>query len=207
MSLINDQHRHFCLDYLKHFNATKAAKNAGYSPRTAGKMAWKLLQREDVQAFLHDKKKQLEMEADIELLEIIRHLREMAFFDISDILQDNGDILPVSQWPDIAKKVVSGLDVEVRYELLDEEAVEIKVKKVRIPSREKNTENLGRYVGAFTDKMKVDTGDGKRYLYVFPSFKPGMPIPEEEEGGNGRYPDDDGQSESDGGGNGRFSKS
>lgn len=203
MSLTNEQHIFFCLDYLKHFNGTQAAKNAGYSEKTAGRIAWNLLQRDDIQAFLSDKKKQLELEADIELLEIIRHLKEMAFFDIGDILDEAGDILPVHQWPPIARKVVAGIDVEVRYELFDEGITEIKVKKIKIPSREKNTENLGRYVGAFTDNMKVDTGDGKKYVYVFPGFKPGMPVPIDEDGGSGHYDGDNGRPESEGGGNGK----
>jgi phage terminase small subunit len=206
MSLTNDQHIAFCLDYLKHFNGTKAALNSGYSPKTAGKIAWKLLQRDDIQAFLSDKRKQLELEADIELIEIIRHLRQMAFFDIGDILDVSGDILPVHEWPEIARKVVAGIDVEVRHELFDDQVTEIKVKKIKIPSREKNTENLGRYVGAFTDNMKVDTGDGKKYVYVFPGFRPGMPIPAEEDDGNGKLPGDNGNGrpESDGGGNGKL---
>jgi len=198
-------HLKFCLEYLKHFNGAKAARDAGYKKTNADRVAYAILQRPDVQAFLADKRKQIEAEADIEIMEIIRHLKAMAFFDIRDIIGDNGDLKPIDQWPDIACKVVSGIDIETR--MLDDDVATIK--KVKIPSREKNTENLGRYVGMFTDNMKVDTGDGKKYVYVFPGFKPGMPVPveESEDGDNGRYDGGNGRDHSDGGGNGRHNPS
>jgi phage terminase small subunit len=200
MALTNQKHINFCMEYLKDFNITRAEAAAGYATKHPGRSGWRLLQKPEVQEFLADKKKQLMDAADIELMDIIRHLRDMAFFDIRDILSETGAIKPVSEWPDIACKVVSGMDVQTL--LLDEDVATIT--KVKIPSREKNTENLGRYVGAFTDNMKVDTGDGVKKVYVFPGFKPGMAIPAEDDGDNGHYDGGNGRSESDDGGNGKY---
>ena len=198
---LKDQHIVFALDYLKHFNGARAARNAGYSEKHADRQAYILLRRADIQEFLANKRKQITDQADVELLDIIRHLKAMAFFDIRDVLHESGKIKPIEEWPDIACQVISGLKITTQ--LFDEDIATIT--EIKIPSREKNTENLGRYVGAFTDNVKVDAGDGVKRIYVFPGFKPGMPIPDEvEDGGNGRF-DDDGNdlSESEDGGNGK----
>jgi len=190
MSLTNQQHITFCLDYLKHFNASEAARTASYSLKTAGSIGFNLLKRPDIQKYLRDTRDRLVQEAEIELMDIIRHLRDMAFFDIRTILTDSGAIKPIKEWPDIACKIISGL--KVTQQVFNNDIIE--VTDVKIPSREKNTENLGRYVGAFTDNMKVDTGDGVKKVFVFPGFKPGMAIPTEEDGGNGRIDGDNGNS-------------
>ena len=53
----------------------------------------------------------------------------------------------------------------------------ITVKKIKIPSREKNTENLGRYLAMFTDKIK-DVSDPTEMVHIYvPSFrKEGDPL-------------------------------
>lgn len=46
---MNDRQEAFCLRYVVHFNATKAAQEAGYAERTAYQQGYRLLQRQDVQ--------------------------------------------------------------------------------------------------------------------------------------------------------------
>ena len=55
--------------------------------------------------------------------------------------------------------------------------------------------------------MKMDTGDGTKKIFVFPGFKPGMPVSaevDEDDGGNGHYDGGNGKPESQDGGNGKY---
>lgn len=48
MSKLTKRQQLFCLEYLKDFNATKAAIRAGYSERSAGSIAGENLQKPDI---------------------------------------------------------------------------------------------------------------------------------------------------------------
>jgi phage terminase small subunit len=47
---MNAQHKRFVENYLLSLNATKAAKESGYSEKTAGQIGYELLLRDDVKA-------------------------------------------------------------------------------------------------------------------------------------------------------------
>lgn len=51
MAMLEKQKR-FCEEYLKHFNATKAAKDAGYSEKTAYAIGWENLRKPEIRAYI-----------------------------------------------------------------------------------------------------------------------------------------------------------
>lgn len=48
MSVLNAKQKKFCLEYLKDFNATKAALRSGYSERSAGSIGAENLQKPEI---------------------------------------------------------------------------------------------------------------------------------------------------------------
>jgi len=58
----------FCEGYLRTWNATQAAKDAGYSPRTARAMGCENLTKPDIQAYIQKRLAEMKMSADEVLL-------------------------------------------------------------------------------------------------------------------------------------------
>jgi len=194
MNKLTPKQRKFCLEYLKDFNATRAAVEAGYSKKTARTTGYENLTKQYIQAYLSKRINKAEEKAEIDIELILSHLYYMAFFDVKEMLDERGDLLPTSEWPPIAGKLISGMDIKKTIDSKGGETVI--VKSIKMPSRERNTENLGRYLAMFTDKIK-DVSDPKEMLHFYvPQFRGESEpiIPGNNggnNGGNGRDTDED----------------
>ena len=182
---MTEKQKTFCLEYLKDFNATRAAIAAKYSKKTAAPIASRLLRNVNVQDFLVKKVKQKADEIEVSIERVLQHLYEMAFFDATTLVDADGDLKPIGEWPPAAGRLISGLDIQVTQ---DGKERTITTKKIKIPSRERNTENLGRYLSMFTDKIQ-DVSDPSKMIHV---YVPGFVDDEEKvahgvgDNGNGR---------------------
>lgn len=96
---MNEQRRRFCDAYLRHMNASKAAREAGYSDQWATDTGSKLLREPEVKAYLDEHFKAESMGA----MEVIRRLTDIARLDLSEIIRDDGTI-------DIGTMKALGLD-------------------------------------------------------------------------------------------------
>ena len=77
----------------------------------------------------------------------------MAFFDARKLFDDNGAVLPVSQWPDDAAAAIGGLDV-AEIGLGDGDALGV-VKKLKLIDKRGALDSLARHLGMFVDKQEV----------------------------------------------------
>jgi len=169
MNKLTPKQRKFCLEYLKDFNATRAAVEAGYSKKTASVIGTENLGKPNIQDYLAERTRKYTEKAEIDIELILSHLYNMAFFDVKEMLDERGDLLPTSEWPPIAGKLISGMDIKKTIDSKGGETVI--VKSIKMPSRERNTENLGRYLAMFTDKIK-DVSDPKEMVhYYVPKFR------------------------------------
>ena len=76
----------FVFDYIKHFNATRAAISAGYSPRTAKSQGARLLTNVDIAAKIKDELNTRLMSAE----EALTRTARIARFDVSPYLKGFG---------------------------------------------------------------------------------------------------------------------
>ena len=162
---LTEKMRLFCLHYLgdAKFNASEAARMAGYSAKTAYSIGQENMNKPVIQEYLSELVKRAEDKAEINIADIVKHLHDMAFFDAKDIMGEDGGILPLSKWPPIASKVIGGFETTTTKE-------GSRITKVKFPSRERNTENLGRYLAMFTDKIK-DVSDPTEMIHIhIPAF-------------------------------------
>ncbi len=88
--------------------------------------------------------------------DIVERLQEMAFADITDIYDDTGTLLPPKSWPKGVKALLAGIDVVSLGS--DQEALG-QVMKVKLESRLKSIEMLGKQIGMWPNKTEV-TGAG-----------------------------------------------
>lgn len=148
----------YCQEYIKcPENQTQAAINAGYSTKTAGKFASQNMRDERVKKriaeLMEERNKRLRVSADYVLLRLV----EIDQMDVLDILNDDGSLKPISQWPKIWRTTLSGFDLSSTIINMNEDAIENILKKIKWPDKVKNLELIGKHVDvmAFKERLEV----------------------------------------------------
>lgn len=84
---LTDKQRLFVMEYLRDFNATRAAIAAGYSKKSAHVVGWETLRNPKVQAEIQRYKEQRTSELGLDVQRIIVEYMKIAFADITDLLE------------------------------------------------------------------------------------------------------------------------
>lgn len=146
---LNPKQELFISEYLKCFNATKAAKAAGYSEKTAYSQGHELLKNPEIDARVKERLKAAAMEAD----EVLYHLASIARGDMDDLLDANGNL-------DIEKARKFGktnLIKRVKSRVMSTENTDISEQETEGYDRLKALELIGKHLAMFTDKIRVET--------------------------------------------------
>ena len=113
----------------------------------------------EVQAYIAKRMAEREKRTEINSDYVLNRLVEIDQMDCIDILNDNGSVKPISQWPKIWRQFISGFDIADIFEGSgDERELVGLMKKIKWPDKVKNLELIGRHVNvqAFADKTKVE---------------------------------------------------
>lgn len=147
----------FVAEYTVDFNATAAAIRAGYSEKTAGQTAHKLLQFPQIQAAISEAITARERRTQITGDRVLAEIAKIAFSDASDYAQ-------VKQ---LAPKKKGGIPLQVvaltpTEELTaDQKAAIASIEetqagiRVRTHDKVKALELLGKHLGIFTEKIAI----------------------------------------------------
>lgn len=142
-------------------NQTQAAINAGFSPNTAAVKASVMMRDERIQKriaeLMEERNKRLRVSADYVLLRLV----EIDQMDVIDILDDEGGLKPVSQWPKVWRTSISAVDINrIRMAMKgdDEDDIESTLQKIKWPDKVKNLELIGKHVdvNAFRERLEID---------------------------------------------------
>lgn len=151
---LNHQQELFVLEYLKDQNATQAAIRAGYSPKTAMQQGSRLLCHVEVGARIREAQAEQRDRTKIDADWVLNRLAQEVEADIADIHNDDGSLKPIKEWPMVWRKgLVAGFEIEHSTDR-DGKPV-VKVAKVKVASRDKRLELLGKHiaVGAFREQV------------------------------------------------------
>lgn len=124
---LNERQRAFCEHYVKTMNATQAAKDAGYSEKTAGSQGQRLLKNVEIRKCL------------------------------GDVLQQasNGRVADAEEVLGYLTNVMRGVETEESYQWIDEESrMELVQNPVKHRERLRAAEMLGKRHVLFTDKVR-----------------------------------------------------
>lgn len=148
----------YCQEYIKcPENQTQAAINAGYSPNTAAKFASQNMRDERVQKriaeLMEERNKRNRVSADYVLMRLV----EIDQMDVLDILNDDGSLKPIREWPKIWRTTLSGFDLSSTIMNMNEGSIETILKKIKWPDKVKNLELIGKHVdvNAFKERLEV----------------------------------------------------
>ena len=157
MALTPKQER-FVQEYLVDLNATAAAKRAGYSEKTAGEQAARLLTNVKIQLAIQEAQKLLRNRTEITQDMVIRETAKLAFFDIRKMFDKDGKPLDISNLDDDTAAALVGLDVQDVYEFNNDEKQFIGyIKKYKMADKLKALELLGKRFGTWEPQNKQQT--------------------------------------------------
>lgn len=151
---LTDQQRLFIREYLRDRNQTRAARRAGYSPHSASDTGW---------ALMHDVQFRHVQEALRQALEEERrkweHLQEriiqercrIAFADIADVMDAEGNILPLAAIPEDARAAIAELK---ETEFLGQDGEPSTARKVRFWSKNEALTALEKISGLVKDRVE-----------------------------------------------------
>ncbi len=146
---MNPKQELFVEEYLKCFNATKAAKAAGYSEKTAYSIGQRLLKDVEIDARVRERLAQAAMDAN----EVLYHLAQIARGDMDDLVDANGNL-------DIEKARKFGktnLIKRVKNRVFSTDKTEMSEMETEGYDRLKALELIGKHLAMFTDRVKVDS--------------------------------------------------
>lgn len=143
----------FVKEYLLDLNATQAAVRAGYSEKTAAAQAARLLINVNVRNAVSEAQQARTERVEIDADYVLKRLVEIDQMDALDILNEDGSLKPISQWPKIWRQYLSGFDIA---EIKAGDTDLAFIKKIKWPDKVKNLELIGKHVGvqAFKDKLE-----------------------------------------------------
>ncbi|MCO1336076.1 terminase small subunit [Microbulbifer sp. OS29] len=142
----------------KNLNATKAYRLAypNAAQRSAEVEAAKLLRKPEVANYIEKAQRARSERTQINADYVLSRLVEIDQMDVLDILNDDGSLKPISEWPKVWRQYLAGMDLAELWEGRDDKRKTVGVlKKIKWPDKLKNLELLGKHIGvqAFRDRV------------------------------------------------------
>jgi phage terminase small subunit len=150
MTVLTPKQKRFCEKYLIDLNATQATVRAGYSPNGARVTGCRLLTNPNIQTEIQRHIEQIAEKNMITVERIIQEISNAAFFDPRDLFDEGGRLRDIGDLPEHVAKAINSFDVTTDGEFET-------TKKVRLWSKLKALELLGRYLQIFEGEMAPET--------------------------------------------------
>ena len=165
--LLEPRQYRFVEEYLVDLNATQAAIRAGYSEKTARQMGSENLTKPVIQEAINRmvaaRSKRVQITQDM----VLRELAMIAFVDIRQAFDADGNLLPIKDMPEEVARAVAGLDIshdKIRSvgDGDDKQTVEEMTKRLKLIDKKGSLELLGRHLKLFGADNQVNLNFPKR---------------------------------------------
>lgn len=150
MAKLTEKQQRFVEEYLIDLNATQAAIRAGYSAKTANEQAARLLANVSIQQAISEKMAERSRRTGVNQDRVVLELAKIAFVKMTDIVDDQGKIKDTASEDDL-------VCIEaVKYKKSESETGSSVEREVKISSKLKALELLGKHLGMWNDKLDVN---------------------------------------------------
>lgn len=147
---LSDQRQRFVEEYLIDLNGTQAAIRAGYSPKTAQEQSSRLLSNVMVQEAISKAMAARSRRTGVNQDRVVLELAKLAFVKMTDVVDSNGRIRE-----DATDDDLSCIE-SIKYKESDNEFGGSVEREVKIGSKLKALELLGKHLGMWNDKLDVN---------------------------------------------------
>ena len=150
---LTEKQERFCLEYMATGNATESYRRVyntkKMKPETISRNAKFLIDDNRIATRMEELRAPLLEKAMITEERVLREIARIAFFDIRNIFDSRGKLLPIHSWPDDVAAAVSGVEVVAK-----KGDGRDPIHKIRLCSKDKQLELAGKYLKLFTDKLE-----------------------------------------------------
>lgn len=142
--------KRFVDEYLIDLNATQAAIRAGYSVKTANEQAARLLANVSIQEAISKKMAERSKRTGVNQDRVVLELAKIAFVKMTDVVDSNGRIRADASEDDLA------CIESIKYKRSDNDSGGNVEREVKVASKLKALELLGKHLGMWNDKLDVN---------------------------------------------------
>ncbi|MCF2569529.1 terminase small subunit [Mediterraneibacter glycyrrhizinilyticus] len=150
MAKLRDKQQRFVDEYLIDLNATQAAIRAGYSVKTANEQGSRLLANVSVQTAIAEKMAERSRRTGVNQDRVVLELAKIAFVKLTDIIDEKGKIKDTATEDDLA--CLEGY----KYKYSDTDGGYSVEREVKLSSKMKALELLGKHLGMWNDKVDLN---------------------------------------------------
>ena len=151
MNILTKKQKRFVEEYLIDLNATQAAIRAGYSPKTAKQIGQENLTKPDLQAAIDRAMAERSRRTGINQDRVIQELAKIAFLNPVDVIDmDSATVKPDASLDDTA--CIAAVKIRTLFSK-DGPVIE---REVRFYDKVKCLELLGKHLGLFTDRVRLE---------------------------------------------------
>lgn len=156
---LTPKQENFCIEYLKSGNASDAYRRSYNAKKMSAKVianrASELLDNGDITVRLEELKKPVIEKTQLTLERVILENMNVAFFDIRTILDNDGAVKPVNEWPPEAGAAISSIEVLEQYEGSGKDRVFVGyLKKVKLVEKGAALDRLMKHLGGYEQDNK-----------------------------------------------------
>lgn len=157
---LTPKQRYFVLEYLVDMNATRAAIQAGYSPRTARQTGSENLSKPDIRALIDAVLAERTRKLEVRIDDVLRGLLCIAKADLARVVDENDRPRQIQDIPEDVRLAITGWEVKELFEGRGEDREHIgRLHTFKFGNKNEAWRDLGRYLKMFTD-VTEDRGAG-----------------------------------------------
>ena len=147
---LTEKQQRFVEEYLIDLNATQAAIRAGYSAKTADQQGSRMLANVKVQQAIAEHMAERSRRTGVNQDRVVLELAKIAFVRMTDVVDSNGRIKQDASADDLS------CIESIKYKESDNEFGGSVEREVKIASKMKALELLGKHLGMWNDKLDVN---------------------------------------------------
>ena len=161
MPKLTEKQKKFINEYLIDLNGTQAAIRAGYSGKTANRIAAENLAHPVIQKVLSQRIRDREKRTEITQDRVLQEFARLGFFDPRKLFNADGSPKDITDLDDDTAAAVAGLEVMEVYEGRgDDRAFVGYVKKYKLADKKGALDSLAKHLGMFIERHEHTGRDG-----------------------------------------------
>jgi len=158
MDELTPKQKRFVQEYAIDFNGAQAAIRAGYSEKSAREIASEMLTKPNIKAAVDEATKNITKRAEIDQDRVLKEISHYAFLDPGEAFDEQGGLLNVKDMPEHVRRAVASIEVLEEFDGHGKDRKFIGyTKKIKFVPKDKGTDQLGRYLKMFVDRVESKT--------------------------------------------------
>lgn len=170
---LTGKQKKFCEEYIFDFNASRAAREAGYSEDTAGAIGHENLKKPEIQAFIEELQADLAKTLGISKSMILREHQKLAFSSMAGLRDDWITLKEFNELTSDQKACISEIQTQTRQmtEWVGETPVPVTVEyvKIKLYDKQKSLDSLSKMLGYDAPKKIEHSGSLLKNYEIVPA--------------------------------------